>query len=221
MTVSVWFDYHWQKGHKLQLQFKRSLLLCFSSKKYPITNLGQVGMFGIGLAIFTKVMFLKMRLPQQIWKFNHKFYLFNFHYPENTTQCNYITSNRCKHDLETKCIKYLIFLKTAQPTNPSILVENDTCNIGRAGYKSNDKTFSNLYFCRDTYALEQALEYVRASMSSLDATLFECPDGSEATATSTPVAVAGVIGGSYSGVSIQVKICNFSGYNFTQINPKV
>ena len=46
-------------------------------------------------------------------------------------------------------------------------------------------------------------------MSSLDATLFECPDGSEAKATSTPVAVAGVIGGSYSGVSIQVKIHNF------------
>ena len=80
---------------------------------------------------------------------------------------------------------------------------------------------TDLYFCRDTYALEQALEYVRASMSSLDATLFECPDGSEAKATSTPVAVAGVIGGSYSGVSIQVKICNFSGYNFTRINPKV
>ncbi len=41
-------------------------------------------------------------------------------------------------------------------------------------------------------------------MSSLDATLFECQDGSQATAKSTPVAVAGVIGGSYSGVSIQV-----------------
>ena len=53
--------------------------------------------------------------------------------------------------------------------------------------------------------MEQALEYVRASMSSLDATLFECPDGSEAKATSTPVAVAGVLGGSYSGVSIQVR----------------
>ena len=67
------------------------------------------------------------------------------------------------------------------------------------------KNKSSLFsFYRDTYALEQALEYVRASMSSLDATLFECPDGSEAKATSTPVAVAGVIGGSYSGVSIQV-----------------
>ena len=40
---------------------------------------------------------------------------------------------------------------------------------------------------RDTYALEQALEYVRASMSSLDSTEFECEDGSQAKAKTVPI----------------------------------
>ena len=57
---------------------------------------------------------------------------------------------------------------------------------------------------RDTYALEQSLEYVRASMSSLDASTYSCTDGSEAIAANSPVPVVGVIGGSYSTVSIQV-----------------
>lgn len=57
---------------------------------------------------------------------------------------------------------------------------------------------------RDTYALEQSLEYVRASMNTLDASEFECEDGSKAKPVNTPVAVVGVIGGSYSSVSIQV-----------------
>ena len=58
---------------------------------------------------------------------------------------------------------------------------------------------------RDTYALEQALEYVRASMSDLDAGQYECSDGSAARPASGGLtAVAGVIGGAYSSVSIQV-----------------
>ena len=57
---------------------------------------------------------------------------------------------------------------------------------------------------RDTYALEQALEYVRASMSDLDAGQYECADGSLAKSTGGLTAVAGVIGGAYSSVSIQV-----------------
>ncbi|CAH1784570.1 unnamed protein product [Owenia fusiformis] len=57
---------------------------------------------------------------------------------------------------------------------------------------------------RDTYALEQSLEYVRASMSTLDASEFKCEDGSTATSSTAPKAIAGVIGGSYSSVSIQV-----------------
>lgn len=57
---------------------------------------------------------------------------------------------------------------------------------------------------RGTYALEQSLEYIRASFSSLDASEFVCSDGSEAEAKYEPKTVAGVIGGSYSSVSIQV-----------------
>ena len=59
---------------------------------------------------------------------------------------------------------------------------------------------------RDTYALEQALEYVRASMTSLETPRYECNDGSQAqvVGVSPKEAVMGVIGGSYSTVSIQV-----------------
>ena len=57
---------------------------------------------------------------------------------------------------------------------------------------------------RDTYALEQSLEYVRASLSSMDASEFSCPGGSVAVPKNAAIAVAGVVGGSYSSVSIQV-----------------
>ncbi|KAM4553302.1 metabotropic glutamate receptor 3 [Fundulus diaphanus] len=57
---------------------------------------------------------------------------------------------------------------------------------------------------RDTYALEQALEFVRASLTKVDDTEFICPDGSYALQDDSPLAIAGVIGGSYSSVSIQV-----------------
>ncbi|XP_036441398.1 metabotropic glutamate receptor 3 [Colossoma macropomum] len=57
---------------------------------------------------------------------------------------------------------------------------------------------------RDTYALEQALEFVRASLTKVDDNEFICPDGSYAFQEDSPLAIAGVIGGSYSSVSIQV-----------------
>ncbi|XP_030646025.1 metabotropic glutamate receptor 3 [Chanos chanos] len=57
---------------------------------------------------------------------------------------------------------------------------------------------------RDTYALEQALEFVRASLTKVDDTEFLCPDGSYALQEDSPLAIAGVIGGSFSSVSIQV-----------------
>ncbi|KAI1888163.1 hypothetical protein AGOR_G00182200 [Albula goreensis] len=57
---------------------------------------------------------------------------------------------------------------------------------------------------RDTYALEQSLEFVRASLTKVDDTEFICPDGSYALQENTPLAIAGVIGGSFSSVSIQV-----------------
>ncbi|XP_055509480.1 metabotropic glutamate receptor 3 isoform X1 [Leucoraja erinacea] len=57
---------------------------------------------------------------------------------------------------------------------------------------------------RDTYALEQSLEFVRASLTKVDETEYICPDGSYAIQDNNPLAIAGVIGGSYSSVSIQV-----------------
>ncbi|XP_066579760.1 metabotropic glutamate receptor 3 [Amia ocellicauda] len=57
---------------------------------------------------------------------------------------------------------------------------------------------------RDTYALEQSLEFVRASLTKVDETEFICPDGSYAIQDNSPLVIAGVIGGSYSSVSIQV-----------------
>ncbi|KAH9510160.1 Metabotropic glutamate receptor 3 [Bulinus truncatus] len=57
---------------------------------------------------------------------------------------------------------------------------------------------------RAPYALEQSLEFIRASISNMDPTEFYCSDGSKANPVSIPTAVAGVVGGSYSTVSIQV-----------------
>ncbi|MEE6507222.1 hypothetical protein FKM82_029852 [Ascaphus truei] len=57
---------------------------------------------------------------------------------------------------------------------------------------------------RDTYALEQSLEFVRASLTKVDEAEYMCPDGSFAIQENSPLLIAGVIGGSYSSVSIQV-----------------
>ena len=57
---------------------------------------------------------------------------------------------------------------------------------------------------RAPYALEQSLEFIRASFTSLDPTEFVCRDGSEAKPKSAPTTVVGVVGGSYSTVSMQV-----------------
>ncbi|XP_011531938.1 metabotropic glutamate receptor 2 isoform X3 [Homo sapiens] len=57
---------------------------------------------------------------------------------------------------------------------------------------------------KDTHALEQALDFVRASLSrGADGSRHICPDGSYATHGDAPTAITGVIGGSYSDVSIQ------------------
>ena len=57
---------------------------------------------------------------------------------------------------------------------------------------------------KDTYALEQSLEFVRASLTKVDDSEYTCPDGSYAVHDDPPLAISGVIGGSYSDVSIQV-----------------
>ncbi|GAB1869692.1 Metabotropic glutamate receptor [Camponotus japonicus] len=59
---------------------------------------------------------------------------------------------------------------------------------------------------RDTYALNQSLHFVRASLSNIDISVLECADRStprvKKTASAGPI--FGVIGGSYSSVSLQV-----------------
>ncbi|XP_076648776.1 metabotropic Glutamate Receptor [Halictus rubicundus] len=59
---------------------------------------------------------------------------------------------------------------------------------------------------RDTYALNQSLHFVRASLSNVDITVLECADRSVPKITKTASAgpIFGVIGGSYSSVSLQV-----------------
>lgn len=57
---------------------------------------------------------------------------------------------------------------------------------------------------KDTYALEQSLEFVRASLTKVHQPGFICPDGSNPVPDEVPLAISGVIGGSYSDVSIQV-----------------
>uniref|UniRef100_A0A8C5TDI7 Glutamate metabotropic receptor 2 n=1 Tax=Malurus cyaneus samueli TaxID=2593467 RepID=A0A8C5TDI7_9PASS len=57
---------------------------------------------------------------------------------------------------------------------------------------------------KDTYALEQSLDFVRASLTRVDGSEHICPDGSYAVHDDIPTAITGVIGGSYSDVSIQV-----------------
>uniref|UniRef100_A0A8C2VBY9 Glutamate metabotropic receptor 3 n=1 Tax=Chinchilla lanigera TaxID=34839 RepID=A0A8C2VBY9_CHILA len=59
---------------------------------------------------------------------------------------------------------------------------------------------------RDTYALEQSLEFVRASLTKVDEAEYMCPDGSYAIQENLPLVIAGVIGGSYSSVSIQLSM---------------
>lgn len=59
---------------------------------------------------------------------------------------------------------------------------------------------------KDTYALEQALELVRGSLTRGDGPQYLCPDGSYAIHGDTLTAISGVIGGSYSDVSIQVNV---------------
>lgn len=59
---------------------------------------------------------------------------------------------------------------------------------------------------RDTYALNQSLHFVRASLSNIDISVLECADKStprvKRTASAGPI--FGVVGGSYSSVSLQV-----------------
>ena len=58
---------------------------------------------------------------------------------------------------------------------------------------------------RDTYALNRSLEFIRASLNAMDTSGFECHDGSTPSVKQMGFGpVFGVVGGSYSSVSIQV-----------------
>lgn len=59
---------------------------------------------------------------------------------------------------------------------------------------------------RDTYALNQSLHFVRASLSNIDISVLECADKSTPRVKRTTSAgpIFGVVGGSYSSVSLQV-----------------
>ncbi|XP_067129619.1 metabotropic glutamate receptor [Centruroides vittatus] len=56
----------------------------------------------------------------------------------------------------------------------------------------------------DSYALNQSMEFIRASVNTIDASSFECKDGSQPKMKAVTKAITGVIGGSYSEVSVQV-----------------
>lgn len=60
--------------------------------------------------------------------------------------------------------------------------------------------------CPPPFPPHQALEFVRASLTKVDDTEFICPDGSYALQDDSPLAIAGVIGGSFSSVSIQARL---------------
>ncbi|XP_055922412.1 metabotropic glutamate receptor isoform X1 [Eupeodes corollae] len=58
---------------------------------------------------------------------------------------------------------------------------------------------------RDTYALNQSLQFVRSSLNNMDTSAFECQDlSTPQPRRNTTGPVFGVIGGSYSSVSLQV-----------------
>lgn len=56
----------------------------------------------------------------------------------------------------------------------------------------------------DSYALNQSLEFIRASINTVDANAFECSDGVAPKLRFSSKAISGVVGGSYSEVSLQV-----------------
>lgn len=61
---------------------------------------------------------------------------------------------------------------------------------------------------RDTYALNQSLEYIRSSLNTFDVNQYECSNGGGTPRLkfNSTGPILGVVGGSYSSVSIQVRI---------------
>jgi len=60
---------------------------------------------------------------------------------------------------------------------------------------------------RDTYALNRSLEFIRGSLNNMDTSVFECNDRKPPRMRSNSTGpVFGVVGGSYSSVSLQVRV---------------
>lgn len=76
----------------------------------------------------------------------------------------------------------------------------------------------------DTYALEQAMDFIRTSVNTLDLTGFVCTDG-QAPKYKPPKPVAGVIGAASSQVSIMVanilRLFKVSGLRFAIFGPSL
>ncbi|XP_069988823.1 metabotropic glutamate receptor isoform X1 [Penaeus vannamei] len=71
---------------------------------------------------------------------------------------------------------------------------------------------------RDTYALNQSLEFIRVSLDALDTSGLECSDGKEPRVKYRAKPVRGVVGGSYSSVSLQVANL-FRLFHIPQVSP--
>ncbi|XP_068228266.1 metabotropic glutamate receptor [Palaemon carinicauda] len=71
---------------------------------------------------------------------------------------------------------------------------------------------------RDTYALNQSLEFIRVSLDALDTSGLECSDGQAPRVKYRAKPVRGVVGGSYSSVSLQVANL-FRLFHIPQISP--
>ncbi|RWS25091.1 Metabotropic glutamate receptor-like protein [Leptotrombidium deliense] len=56
----------------------------------------------------------------------------------------------------------------------------------------------------DSYALNQSLEFIRASINTVESSAFKCEDGSNPSPRYEMKTITGVVGGSYSEVSLQV-----------------
>ncbi|KAK8736080.1 hypothetical protein OTU49_005224, partial [Cherax quadricarinatus] len=71
---------------------------------------------------------------------------------------------------------------------------------------------------KDTYALNQSLEFIRVSLDALDTSGLECSDGKAPRVKYRAKPVRGVVGGSYSSVSLQVANL-FRLFHIPQVSP--
>uniref|UniRef100_A0A0P4W5T5 Receptor ligand binding region domain-containing protein n=1 Tax=Scylla olivacea TaxID=85551 RepID=A0A0P4W5T5_SCYOL len=71
---------------------------------------------------------------------------------------------------------------------------------------------------KDTYALNQSLEFIRVSLNALDTSGLECGDGRPPRVKYRAKPVRGVVGGSYSSVSLQVANL-FRLFHIPQVSP--